>query len=201
MPVKSHSNENLEKTSEDFLKKHSQGMYDGRALRIEALIESLGYYIFPIPGLSEIAEAYVPAKAGYIFVDEEQYQNAVCSFRWKFTMAEELAHIVLHGPLFAGKTPKEIAEIQEGFSDADYVIIEKNAKFLASCLLMPKDDFKNRFAHFSSIQSQKTSNSLQILKYVVRQLNMDFNVSCYAVSLRALHLKLIDQEQMDDLNF
>jgi Zn-dependent peptidase ImmA (M78 family) len=201
MPVKNHSNESLEKIAEDFLKKYGQGKYDGHALLIEVLIESFGYYIFPVPGLAEIAEAYVPVKRGYIFVDEEQYQNAVISFRWRFTIAEELAHILLHRPLFEGKSAKQIVQIQEGFSDEDYRIIEKNAKFLASCILMPKEDFKTRFIHFTTIQSQRTSNSLQILKYVVRQLNMDFNVSCYSVSLRALHLNLIDQQQMDDLNF
>ena len=119
MPVKNHTNENLEKTAEDFLKKHAQGKYDGRALHIEALIESLGYYIFPVPGLIEIAEAYVPAKPGYIFVDEDQYQNASISFRWRFTIAEELAHILLHRPIFEGKTAKQIEQIHNEFSDDD----------------------------------------------------------------------------------
>jgi hypothetical protein len=199
MSVKNYSNESLERIAGDFLKKYAQGKYDGHALRIEALIESFGYYIFQIPGLAEIAEAYVPAKPGYIFVDEDQYQWNAISFRWRFTIAEELAHILLHRPIFEGKSAKQIAQIQDGFSDDDYRIIEKNAKFLASCVLMPKEVFKTRFEHFTAIQSQKTSNYLNVLKYAVRQLNMDFNVSCFSVSLRALHLHLIDQQQLEDL--
>jgi Zn-dependent peptidase ImmA (M78 family) len=161
--------------------------------------EALGYYIFQVPGLAEIAEAYVPAKPGYIFVDEDQYQKAVISFRWRFTIAEELAHILLHRPFFEGKSTKQISQIRDGFSDDDYRIIEKNAKYLAGCILMPRTEFKARFGHFAEIQSQKTSNRLHLLRYVVRQLSMDFNISCYSVSLRALHLGLIDQEQLDDL--
>lgn len=199
MSVKNFDKHSLEKLAEDFLKQKAQGKFDHRSLLIEWLLESCGYTIFPVPGLAEIAEAYVPAKRGYIFVDEEQYLNGNSSFRWRFTLAEEFAHILLHRPLFEGKTTKEIVKIQDGFSDADYRTIEKNAKYLAGCILMPQGVFKERFAHFAAIQSQQTTNSLSILKYVVRQLSMDFNVSCYSVSIRALHLGLIDQEQLDDL--
>jgi hypothetical protein len=198
MSVKSHSNANLEKIAEDFLKQYGQGKYDGLCLCIEWVIESFGYQIFPIPGLAEIAEAYIPAKPGYIFVDEEQYLTGI-SFRWRFTIAEELAHILIHRPLFEGKSAKQIAQIQEGFSDDDYRIIEKNAKFLAGCILMPRTDFQKRFDYFYEVQSQRTSNLLTILKYVVRQLSMDFFVSCHSVSIRALHLGLIDQQQLEDL--
>lgn len=198
MSVKNYDKPSLEKISEDFLKHNAQGKYDNRMLLIEPLIESYGYQIFPIPGLAEIAEAYLPAKPGYIFVDEEQYLNGT-SFRWRFTIAEELAHILIHRPIFEGKPIEEIIRIQEELSDADYQVIERNAKYLAGCILMPQHFFNDRFSHFVDIQSQKTSNSLKILKYVVRQLSMDFNVSCYSVAIRALHLGLIDQQQLDDL--
>jgi Zn-dependent peptidase ImmA (M78 family) len=198
MPVKNHSNEDLETIAENFLAQRARGKYDGHSLRIEALIESTGYYIFQIPGLAEIAEAYIPAMPGYIFVDEEQYLNGI-SFRWRFTIAEELAHVLIHRPLFEGKSSKEIIKIQDGYTDADYRIIEKNAKFLAGSILMPRGVFRERFAHFQALQSQRSANVLDILKYAVRQLSRDFNVSCYAVALRALHLEIIDQQQLDDL--
>jgi Zn-dependent peptidase ImmA (M78 family) len=181
MSVKNYDKQSLEKISEDFLKKNARGKYDNRALLIESLIESFGYHIFPIPGLAEIAEAYIPAKPGYIFVDEQQYLNGT-SFRWRFTIAEELAHILIHRPIFEGKTIKEITKIQDDFSDSDYQTIEKNAKYLAGCILMPRQIFMDRFTHFAEIQSQTTSNTLKILKYVVRQVSLDFNASCYTVS-------------------
>lgn len=198
MLYKGYSHDHLDALAEDFLGKYAKGKYDGRALRIESLIESYGYTIFQIPGLSEIAEAYVPAKPGYIFVDEEQYLNGA-SFRWRFTMAEELAHILIHRPLFDGKTIDQIKSMQAKLTDDEYRRIEQDAKYLAGCLLMPKNDFKDRFHHFFNLQAQRSSNFLTIIRYAVRQLNFDFNVSCYSVGLRAFHLGLIDQSQLDDL--
>lgn len=198
MSVKNHDKQELEKISEDFLKAHAKGKYDNRMLLIEPLIESYGYTIFPIPGLCEIAEAYIPAKPGYIFVDENQYLNA-SSYRFRFTIAEELAHILIHRPIFEGKSVAEITKIQEAFTDADYQTIERNAKYLAACILMPKNEFKSRFQHFHQIQSQQTSNSLKIHRYVARQLSMDFFVSVHSIALRAMQLGLIDQQQLEDL--
>jgi len=198
VPYKSHSREELEKIAEEFLQKNTAGKYDNRALMIEAVIEGIGYTIHPVPGLAEIAEAYVPAKKGYIFVDEEQYMNG-SSFRWRFTMAEELAHILIHRPIFDDKSSEEIVRIQEAFTDSEYRRIEQDAKYLAGCLLMPKEVFLARFKHFFDFQSQRSSNYLNILYYVMRQLSMDFNVSCQSVSIRALHLDQIDQSDLEDL--
>ena len=55
MSVKNHSNPSLEKIADDFLKEYGQGKHDGRSLLVEWVIESLGYHIFPIPGLAAIA--------------------------------------------------------------------------------------------------------------------------------------------------
>lgn len=198
MPIKRHSNEHLEIIAEGFLKEKSAGYYDGLSLLIEPLIESVGYTIFPIKGLAEIAEAYIPVKRGYIFVDEDQYMNGG-SFRWRFILAEELAHSLIHRPLFDGKTPEEIAAFQEAISDKEYLNIEQEAKYLAGALLMPRKKFAERFDHFYSIHSQRLTNNLRILKAVVRDLNLDFNVSYYSICVRSMHLKLVDWQQLDDL--
>lgn len=203
MPVKNHSNEELEKIAEDFLAKWGQGKYDNRCLRIEALIEAAEingqrYTIFPVRGLAEIAEAYTPAKPGYIFIDEDQFLND--GPRCRFTLAEELAHILIHRPLFDGRSVAEQIKIQEGFSDYDYQVIERNAKFLASCILMPRETFTARFKHFFGMQSARVTNTVQIHRYVIKQLNYDFYVSYFSIALRALQLSLIDQEEFNELN-
>ncbi len=197
MPIKKHSQPELEKIANDFLDEWGTGKYDGRMLLLESLIESYGYTIWPFPGLSQIAEAYIPAKPGYIFVDEDEYNRS--SKRLRFTLAEELAHILLHRPIFLDKTPAEIKQIQQAITDPEYKSIEKDAKYLAGALLMRESLFRERFNYFYEAQAARIENNLHVLRFVVRELNKDFNVSCYAICLRALHLKLIDQEQMDDL--
>jgi Zn-dependent peptidase ImmA (M78 family) len=176
-------------------------MRDNRMLLIEHLIESsvVGYTITPVRGLADIADAYIPVVGKRIFIDEEQYLSAH-SYRFRFTLAEELAHILLHVPLFKGKSPKEIQSMRDSISDDDYKWIEMEAKYLAGCLLMPKSDFVERFKHFYGIKSQQTTNQRKILVYVFRQLNIDFNVSCVSCAIRALKLKLIDQDQYDEVS-
>jgi Zn-dependent peptidase ImmA (M78 family) len=151
-----------------------------------------------VPGLAEIAEAYVPLKEGYIFVDEDQYMNAE-TFRWRFTLAEELAHILIHRPMFKGMSVEQITQFQDSLTDEQYLAMEREAKYLAGSLLMPQTGFTERFRHFYELQSSRVTNELMIHRYVVRQLSFDFNVSFHSVALRALKLNLFDQQQFDDL--
>jgi Zn-dependent peptidase ImmA (M78 family) len=157
-----------------------------------------GYSIIPVPGLADIADAYIPITGKRIYIDEEQYLSA--SFRVRFTLAEELAHILLHVPLFQGKSSKEIEELRDNISDTEYQAMERQAKHLAGCLLMPPAVFRDRFDHFYSIKSQRTPNQRRILLFVFRQLSIDFNVSSHSCAVRGLKLGLIDQDQMDEMS-
>lgn len=191
--VPTFSSSQLENIAQQWLKKF--GQYDNRLLRIEQSAEKGGFAIIPVPGMAEIAEAYLAAN-GLIFVDEGQYLNS--TFRWKFTLAEEIAHDLIHRPMFDGLSGSAIQDAQESLTDSDYQLIERTAKELAGCILMPADTFRERFQHFWKTQEQFVSNDLGVMKYVIRQLQYDFGVSCHAISIRAKKLGLIDQEQLDD---
>lgn len=184
----------LEAIAQGWLKKF--GKYDGRMLRLEHSLELAGYRIEPIPGLAEVAEAYLPAKSQYIFVDEAQYLNG--SPRWRFTLAEELAHDLIHRPMFAGMSSEQIVTFQEGLTDEQYGKIERQAKRLAGCLLMQEVEFIQRFKHHWDTQRGSVTSDLKVLKYVIRQLSFDFAASNHAVAVRAVYLGLIDQSQFDD---
>jgi Zn-dependent peptidase ImmA (M78 family) len=184
----------LEATAQAWLKKF--GKYDGRMLRLEHSLEVAGFRIEPVPGLAEIAEAYLPAKSNYIYVDEDQYLSN--SHRWRFTLAEELAHDLIHRPMFAGMNSEQIVAFQESLSDEEYETIERQAKRLAGCLLMPEVEFIRRFKHHWDTQRPSVTSDLTLLKYVIRQLNFDFAASHHAIAVRAVYLGLIDQSQFDD---
>jgi Zn-dependent peptidase ImmA (M78 family) len=202
LKIPRHSYAELESISKTFLVRAGSAisLYDGRALRIEYVIESsvCGYSIFPVHGLAEVADAYVPIKGKRIYIDEDQYLSS--SFRVRFTLAEELSHIILHVPLFVGKSAEEVGEIQSQITDEDYQRMEREAKYMAGCLLMPAWTFTERFNHFYAIKLQQTANERNILLYVFRQVSMDFNVSCHSCAVRALKLDLIDQGQMDEIS-
>lgn len=128
MPLpKLYKREEIEAIAADFLAGLGNGKYDHRTLRIDWVIESLGIEIVPVPGLMEIAEAYLPIEGKRIFVDESQYASH--SLRWRFTLAEELAHWLLHKPWFDGKTVEEVQKMQSAFTDKEYLTIEQDEVF------------------------------------------------------------------------
>jgi len=192
----SYTEAEIEEKAEQFLQHH--GLYDNRMLMIEHVIEQYGYAIIPVPGLAELAEAYIPIQQGIIFIDEDQYSD-VHSLRYRFTLAEELAHILLHRPFFDGKTEAEISALQTKISDRGYLEIEREAKFMASCILMRASVLMERFHHFYSAQSERSNNESVILNFVIRQLGRDFCVSRPAISLRCSSLELIDKAELDNM--
>jgi Zn-dependent peptidase ImmA (M78 family) len=193
--LKQHSPEEIEAIASVFLEQ--LGVLDGNVLRVEHCISAKGYLITSVKGLRDIAEAYISVMGKRVYVDEDQFDNSL-SFRYRFTLAEELSHILLHCPAFEGKTVSEIELLRDSISDAEYIDIERDAKRLAAALLMRKVKFLERFKHHFDSRSG-ISNELYKLKYVFRQLSMDFNVSCFATVLRAYELGLIDQPQKTEL--
>jgi Zn-dependent peptidase ImmA (M78 family) len=196
VPIPRHSKADLEKIADSFLAEW--GTHDGKSLLLEHTIEKYGLRIWSVPHLAEIAEAYVPVKEGYLFVDEEQYLNP-WSFRIRFTLTEELAHTLIHRQIFAGKTIDQIKRIQAQITDAEYAVIERDAKYLAGAILMKKTWFMERFGYHQSRLSFQSKNRLNILGFIIRELSRDFNVSCYTAAIRARELDLIDQQILDDI--
>lgn len=197
MEIKLYSKDELESIAEKFLAEKGKGHYDGDSLRIEPLIEEIGYTILPVKGLAEIAEAYLPRKEKLILVDEDQYSSYE-SLRYRFTLAEELAHIILHRPIFDGKTLKEVEHIQTAITDEQYQAMEKDAKHLAGALLMPASRFESQFRHYQDIHSQEM-NRIRLLRKVTRKLYLNFNVSYSSACLRAAHLSLLEWEDLPEL--
>lgn len=187
----------LEKIAEDFLSRH--GKFDNRALIVDLTVENYGYEIWPLRGLGQIAEAFIPRKEGIVFVDEEQMLDHPVRFR--FTLAEELAHILIHVPSLRGKSPEELQKMHDMMTAQQYRWFEHDAKYLASCLLMRQSWFIERFRAHRDVQAKRISNRSHILRYTVRQLGMDFAVPPAAAAQRAFKLKLIDEGDLFELGY
>ena len=198
--IKGWTHKELEFEAEKLLSDFSKlGCYDNRALRIEALIDRYGLRVIQVKGLSEIAEAVLPIKEGYILIDEDRYNDVSSELMVRFTLAEELCHNVLHRPLFSGKTLDQIRRFQESLSDTQYERIEREAKHMAGALLMSGPVYRHRFAHFMATQNGSPHSQVTKLRYVIRQLTFDFAVSFQAATLRGVILGLLDWEQYNDL--
>jgi Zn-dependent peptidase ImmA (M78 family) len=195
--IKQWSNSELEAEAAKLLSQFA--VYDNRALIIEEVIGKYGLKIFPKKGLSEIAEAFLPIKPGIIFIDQDQFDDGTYALRVRFTLAEELAHNVIHRPMFDGLSVDEVIKFQKSLTDAEYERIEHDAKYMAGAMLMPEAAYRQRFNYFMLSQAGNPHSQVTKLRYVMRQLSYDFCVSVQSVSLRGVFLGLIDWVQYNEL--
>jgi Zn-dependent peptidase ImmA (M78 family) len=97
--------------------------------------------IIPVPGLKDQigVEGFLSRDRDAIYVDE-RVSNAVPS-RYRFTLAHEIGHLVLHEALYRAadfKTPAEWLEFQSSLPEQDYSRYEFQAYCFGGLLLAPK---------------------------------------------------------------
>jgi len=178
----------LEAIGAGFLKE--KGKSSGCKILIEEMLEAEGYDIFPIPGLKQYAEAYLPKRPSIVFVDEDQQLSQ--PLRYRFTIAEELAHILIARKRNMGHG--QIEKIFRQITDSDYGDFERNAKYLAACLLLPKASFIERFNLHRERWGAQIVNPSEIAVRVILAVASEFEVSKEAAAYRAKHLNLITEE-------
>jgi Zn-dependent peptidase ImmA (M78 family) len=101
--------------------------------------------------------------------------------------------------MFDGMSVEQIQAAQSSITDAEYLAIEREAKYLAASLLMRKETFARHFAWLKKVQEARCPNELATLRYVIRRLSYAFNVSVHSAGLRSLKLGLIDQSEFDEV--
>jgi Zn-dependent peptidase ImmA (M78 family) len=116
-------------------------------------------------------------------------------------LAEELAHILIHADALRKMSPEELERFNDLMTAGQYRRYEHDAKYLASCLLMRKSAFVERFNSHCAIQEKRVSNRSKVLRYAMRQLGMDFCVPPAAASQRAFRLRLITEGQFTELGY
>jgi Zn-dependent peptidase ImmA (M78 family) len=186
----------LERLASGFLK-NKGSFVDGSKLQIEELIEHLGFDIYPVPGLSKFAEGFLPRAGKRIYVDENQMIRY--ELRYRFTLSEELGHHLLIEEVFKGKSEKEIAAAIDSFDGDEYCDFERNAKYLAGSLLMPRNEFIERFKALEALFSESSRSRKGVLYSVIRELGKEFCVSDQSVGIRARMLGLVKEEDLGGL--
>jgi Zn-dependent peptidase ImmA (M78 family) len=160
---------------------------------IEKIITcKLGIDVFPIPGLKRNCGvlAYINTKNNTIYIDSYVYDNFEETLNT--TLAEEIAHVILHKDCL----PHTINEEEylcrwNGIPDNIHHRMERNAKYLAAAILMPKKMFKKRFKELIKDAEHIYDTILQRQKYVLAELKKEFRVSDWSITYRCNDLKLI----------
>lgn len=117
---------------------------------VELIVERQGIDIVPLPGLKANFETdgFTAGDLTIIRVDQwvyESYEN-----RYRFTLAHEMGHIVLHKSIFDAcesgiDTVSDWIEFTQSMSDSDYSKLEFQANCFAGLVLVPDHHLRCEF--------------------------------------------------------
>jgi hypothetical protein len=139
--------EELRRRADEFLRKHHpSGILP---VPIERIIEfDFKLDIVPMPGLLDNFEvdAFITSDLSEIRVD--RFIQEKRPKRYRFSLAHELAHLLVHRDVFREltfSTIEEWKEVLQSIPEYDYRWIEQHAYNLAGLILVPAKPLKDRF--------------------------------------------------------
>lgn len=151
------SKDELRQRAEQFLADH----HPGRSIPvpIEFIVESqFGMDIVPVPGLQAGFDvvAFITKDLQEIRVDEYVYMNRLN--RYRFSLAHELAHRILHPDLWSEIDFHDIQSwktvIEQSIPEREYGFIEFHANFFAGLVLVPPPELREQFAQCIDLTKQ-----------------------------------------------
>ena len=126
-----------------------------------------------------------------IVVDQRCYDDIGYEKMLRFTLAEELAHTILHSPIARQHTVKDrisLRAFMERIPEREVYQADRNARKLAEVILMPKSGFVERF---HELKTELHADFGDPDADVLFQLTHDFNLNIKPVVYRASNLSLI----------
>ncbi|MDZ7618673.1 MAG: ImmA/IrrE family metallo-endopeptidase, partial [Patescibacteria group bacterium] len=173
---------------------------------IELIVEQqFGMDIVPIPGLQKHFDtvAFLTSDAREIRVDENVYLNRLS--RYRFSLAHELAHRILHARLWQEFSFHDIASWKEAVSQSipekEYSYIEFHANTFAGLVLVPSPDlvisFKGCIAMAEKNGLDISDDATGALDLVEDYIGREFQVSAAVVHRRLEAEGLIGERYRD----
>ncbi len=170
-----------------FLKRHGFPKDNSLPIDIEVLLDKAGIEIHPVNRMYEdfgVKGAVLKTIGGYaLAIDENHYESESQEFYFRFTLAEELAHILLHEKLIAGITTlDEVQSYHASFSDEEYKRIEQQARTMASQLLLPSQIF-DQFVidwvreHLEEIQKAQFFSPNELADFIAERMYKSLKLS------------------------
>lgn len=129
--------------------------------------------------------AYMLTQANRMFIDDKLIDDLRLVKRYRFTLAEELAHFIIHKDIYKDcRSVEERIEKESLLTRQEQWFVETNAKALASAILMPKELVESRIDKLFSALGENPAHTSPILNV----LSHDFDVNPQAVKRRLLNL-------------
>lgn len=196
-PFKNHNH--IVKVAQNFLRMyHPNGSYP---TPIEEIVEfKLKVDIIPIPGLHKAfdIDGFLSSDRKSISVDEGVYENR--PGRYRFTLAHEIGHFILHKDIYEQYKFKKIEEWRrfiENFPEKEYSWFEWQAYEFAGLILVPCTHLAKRLKyHIKKIKTLGIQLEEIIQDRVIELLAKDFVVSREVVQRRLLR----DNDEIGTIN-
>lgn len=141
-----------------------------------------------------------------IYIDETLATSEKLLRRYRMTVAEELAHLILHRQIVEAIT--DPLDFREHRKIPNWYEYERNAKKLAAMILMPSDFVltHSRELYHEFVSSVGFQNPLAIKNFLASKLADRFEVSVQAMKIRLGEWPIkvfdkIDQAMKDGLDF
>jgi hypothetical protein len=137
------TNREIAKKADHFL---NQNGVDSLPVPIEEIIDiKYGIDIIPIPELSRICgvDGFIYSDFSAICVDQFVYQNR--PYRYRFTLAHEIAHLIFHKEYLNKCKLKNISQwksFYSGIVESDYNLMEYQGYAFAGLVLVPKAELE-----------------------------------------------------------
>ena len=161
-------------------------------VEIDLIIErEFDIRVLDFGGLQEFhgLEAYLALGCHTIYVDRNYMDLEKMERRYRFTLAEEIAHFILHKDLFKGvKTVEEYLKVSDELSFGERSRMQRDARRLAGAILMPADIFERK-AREQAVGTSLTGASLRNIVIIPYLANI-FNVSEATATVRYEQLGL-----------
>lgn len=191
VPFKDH--DHIEVVAKNFLRKnHNKDTYP---VPIEEIVEfKLGLDIIPIPGLHKAfdIDGFLSSDRTSISIDESVYQSR--PGRYRFTLAHEVGHFILHKDLYGGiffKSVEEWKKFIEQFPEKEYSLFEWQAYEFAGLVLVPACHLDKRLKyHIKQIKALGIKNEVIILDRAIELVAKDFVVSQEVIRRRLMNFKI-----------
>jgi Zn-dependent peptidase ImmA (M78 family) len=198
LPIKFYSYQELETMAEIFLEAFHRPQ-DSPLVEIDVIVEAdLDIRILHYSNLEALhgLHGYLALSLKKIYIDQNIMDSDLFESRYRFTVAEEVGHYMLHKDLFAGvKTPDDYLDAVGKISAKEYGKMDMDAKHLGGAILMPAELFRKESLDYATNTPGITSDVL--FKYLAGI----FNVSPLAVYHRFRVLGLKDQIEFENQPF
>lgn len=186
------SYENLRDEAEGFIRDY----HDERTLPvpIEAIVEfDFELEIVPMLGLKQAlgVDAFLTGSLERIFVDEEVMRDI--PVRYRFSLAHELAHYLLHQDLYRQNKIESVADwrrIQQTIGEDDYGWFEYQANSFAGLVLMPSPELRHEFNQAARRAAEAGVPAARLVAYPARQHLIANLAKRFVVSEQALERRL-----------